>query len=285
MKLPEPLETLAVYTSPEGDTLSLPPELARLYGRLEFPPHPGRPYVFGNFVTSLDGVVALNSAEVGSGGGEISGYNVQDRLVMGLLRAIADAVVVGAGTLRAVPDHLWTSRVIYSPLEEAYRELRTSLGKTEPPLNVIVTARGMLDLSLPVFQSGEVPVLVVTSESGARHLREQAAVVGVPISVAEGDGEIRAAAVLEAVTRERACDLILTEGGPQLLGQFLEERLLDELFLTLSPQVTGRDGTTPRPSFVDGKRFAPEQPVWGTLLDIRRSQSHLFLRYAFPKDS
>ena len=117
MKLPEPLETLAAYTTSEGVALPLPPELARLYGRLELPPHPNKPYVFGNFVTSLDGVVALNSAEVGSGGGEISGYNVQDRLVMGLLRAIADAVVVGAGTLRAVPNHRWTSRVIYSPLE------------------------------------------------------------------------------------------------------------------------------------------------------------------------
>ncbi len=142
MTLPEPLETLSGYTTTAGHALPLPPALARLYGRLEFPPHPGRPYVFGNFVTSLDGVVALNSAKVGSGGGEISGFNEHDRLVMGLLRAIADAVVVGAGTLRAVPDHLWTSRVIYPPLEEAYQELRTSLGKTEPPLNVIVTATG-----------------------------------------------------------------------------------------------------------------------------------------------
>ena len=106
MTLPEPLETLAGYTTTAGHALPLPPPLARLYGQLEFPPYPGRPYVFGNFVTSLDGVVALNSAKVGSGGGEISGFNEHDRLVMGLLRAIADAVVVGAGTLRAVPEHL-----------------------------------------------------------------------------------------------------------------------------------------------------------------------------------
>jgi riboflavin biosynthesis pyrimidine reductase len=230
-------------------------------------------------------VVALNAEKVGSGGGEISGYNQQDRLVMGLLRAIADAVVVGAGTLRAVPDHLWTSRVIYPRLEPSYQELRTRLGKTEPPLNVIVTTRGALDLSLPLFQSGEVPVLIVTTESGARHLHEQAPEPGIHISVAEGDGEISAAAVLKAIAGQRACDLILTEGGPQLLSRFLEARLLDELFLTLSPQVAGRDGTTLRPGFVDGTRFAPEQPVWGTLLDIRRSRSHLFLRYAFTTDS
>jgi len=285
MKLPEPLETLSAYTTTEGHPLPLPPALEQLYGRLEFPAHPGRPYVFGNFVNSLDGVVALNAAEVGSGGGEISGYNEQDRLVMGLLRAVADAVVVGAGTLRAVPDHLWTSRVIYPTLEEAYQELRNRLGKTEPPLNVIVTARGSLDLTLPVFQSGEVPVLIVTSESGARRLRDQVIVPGVEVCVAEGEGEIGAAAVLEAIARQRACDLILTEGGPLLLGRFLKERQLDELFLTLAPQVTGRDGTTPRPGFVDGQRFAPEQPLWGTLLDIRRSRSYLFLRYAFTTDS
>ena len=285
MTLPEPLETLSGYSTKPGHALPLPPALARLYGQLEFPPHPGRPYVFGNFVTSLDGVVALNSAQVGSGGGEISGFNEHDRLVMGLLRAIADAVVVGAGTLRAAPDHLWTSRVIYPPLEEAYQELRASLGKTEPPLNVIVTARGTLDLSLPVFQSGVVPVLIVTTESGADRLGKPADLPHVHVSVATGAGEVSAAAVLEAIGRQRACDLILTEGGPQLIGEFLKERLLDELFLTLAPQVVGRDSTTSRPGFVDGVRFAPEQPVWGTLLDIRRGRSHLFLRYAFAADS
>ena len=66
------------------------------------------PHVVSNFVTSLDGVVSLGVAGQ-AGGGPISGFNAHDRMVMGLLRALADAVVVGAGTLRSVPEHLWTA--------------------------------------------------------------------------------------------------------------------------------------------------------------------------------
>ena len=54
-----------------------------------------------------------------SGGGPISGFNQQDRMVMGLLRAVADAVIVGAGTLRSAPQHLWTAEYIYPPLAES----------------------------------------------------------------------------------------------------------------------------------------------------------------------
>ncbi len=94
-----PLESL--YDMERDSDLLLPPDLAALYGRLQFPLHPGRPYVIGNFVSTLDGVVTLN-APGQSGGGPISGFNPHDHLVMGLLRAVADAVIVGAGTLRAV---------------------------------------------------------------------------------------------------------------------------------------------------------------------------------------
>jgi riboflavin biosynthesis pyrimidine reductase len=278
----EPMEVL--YASARGPALPLPLELARLYGQLEFPPHPGRPYVFGNFVSTLDGVVALNSPEARYGGGEISGFNEHDQILMGILRAIADAVIIGAGTLRSVPDHRWTAPAIYPPLAQAYQQLRTRLGKTEPPLNVIVTAQGKVDLALPVFQSGEVRVLIVTTHSGANHLSRQVFPPGVQVSVAAGEGSVSAAAVLEAMTRQRSCDLILTEGGPKLLSNFFAEQLLDELFLTLAPQVAGRDSSTERLGFVDGKHFAPEQPIWGTLVDLRRSSSHLFLRYAFQRN-
>jgi riboflavin biosynthesis pyrimidine reductase len=278
----QPLE--ALYTTTCGPGLPLPPELTRLYGRLEFPPHTGHPYVIGNFVSSLDGVVALNTPGARTGGGEISGFNEQDRLVMGLLRAIADAVIVGAGTLRSVPNHRWTALHIYPPLLQAYEHLRASLGIAEPPLNVIVTAQGAVNLALPVFQSGEVPVLIVTTGDGAARLRKQTIPSWVQISVADGEQTLSAQAVLEAVNRVRDCKLILTEGGPKLMSAFFAERLLDELFLTLAPQVAGRDGTIERPGFVAGQSFAPEQPVWGTLVDLKRSSSHLFLRYAFPRD-
>src|SRR5688572_10133102 len=56
---------------------------------------------------------------------------------------------------------------------------------------------------------------------------------------------------------------------------------LDDLFLTLAPQVAGRDGVMERPGLVIGKRFAPEHPRWGTLAGVKRGASHLFLRYSF----
>ena len=273
-----PLESL--YEVDQGNALPLPPELASVYGRLAFPPHPGRPYVIGNFVTSLDGVTSLQVPGQ-AGGGPISGFNPHDRLVMGLLRAAADAVVVGAGTLRAVPHHVWTAAYVCPALAGAYQQLRSALGKPGPPLNVIVTARADVDPGLRVFQSGEVPVLVVTTAARARHLRG----LGLPPSVQVMEGEnadrLSARSILGVVMRVRPSDLILVEGGPHLLGDFFGEQCLDEQFLTLSPQVAGRNGAPARPGLVAGKRFAPEHPLWGTLVGVKRGGSHLFLRYAF----
>jgi riboflavin biosynthesis pyrimidine reductase len=277
-----PLPPLEILASQErGPALPLPADLAAVYGRLDLPPHPGRPYVIGNFVSTLDGVVALNTPGSTQGGGEISGYNQHDRVLMGLLRAISDAVIVGAGTLRSVPKHRWTPQAIFPPLAEAYQQLRATLGKPEPPLQVIVTASGDLDLTLPVFQSGEAPALIVTTASGAARLSAHALPAWVQVQAVEGADRLSASAVLNAVNLARPCDIILTEGGPVLLGDFLAEGKLDELFLTLAPQVAGRDSSVERPGFVAGTLFAPAHPLWSTLVDVRRASSHLFLRYAF----
>ncbi len=274
----DPLETL--YEVQQGADLALPATLAALYGRLQFPVHQGRPHVIGNFVTTLDGVVSLGVPGK-SGGGEISGFNQHDRMVMGLLRAVADAVVVGAGTLRAVPRHLWTAEYVYPALADEYRQLRTTLGKPEPPLNVIVTASGTIDVTLPVFQSGEIPVLVVTTLEGAQRIRAHALRQLVQVAAVEQARSLSAQAILEAVSAVRQCEIILVEGGPQLMGDFFAEQRLDELFLTLAPQVAGRDESADRPGLVAGKQFAPEHPIWGALAGVKRGGSHLFLRYAF----
>ena len=275
------LETL--YAAAAGDAVPLPPELAAVYGTLRLPAYidAGRPHVIGNFVTTLDGVVTLNQSGYLSGG-PISGFNPQDHMVMGLLRAVADAVVVGAGTLRSVPKHRWTAPYIYPALAEAYQSLRSNLGQTHPPLNVIVTARGELDLGLPVFQSGEVPVLIVSTAAGMRHLQGAVELPPWVRLVAAGEGPVLAAReIMEAIDQAQPCRLILVEGGPRLIGDFFAACCLDELFLTLAPQVAGRDDHIERPGLVAGQRFAPEHPIWGTLVDVRRAASHLFLRYAF----
>ncbi len=273
-----PLETL--YEVERGSTLPLPPELASLYGRLRFPLHPARPYVIGNFVTTLDGVVTLNIPGQSSGG-PISGFNQHDHLVMGLLRAVADAVIVGAGTLRAVPQHHWTAAYVAPAYASVYQELRTRLGKPEPPLNVIVTARGAVSLDLPVFQSGEVPVLLVTTTQGEERIRAQRVPAAVRIAGVQRAGSLSPQVIVQTVCGVRPCRVILVEGGPQLLGDFFAELFLDELFLTLAPQIAGRDASTERPGLVAGQLFAPEHPLWGTLVSLKRGGSHLFLRYAF----
>ena len=154
-----PLESLWEVTNDPGVEVPLPAELRRLYGPLRFSPRQNRPHVIGNFVSTLDGVVSLNVPGQ-SGGGPISGEFQQDRMVMGLLRAVADAVVVGAGTFRAVRNHVWTPDYVWPELADVYTALRAELGKVGPPLNVIVTASGRIDFSRRVFHSGEVPVQI-----------------------------------------------------------------------------------------------------------------------------
>lgn len=279
-----PLETL--FDAGRGDELPLPRELAALYGPLRFPLREGRSRVIGNFVTTLDGVASLSAPGL-SGGGPISGSNPHDRMVMGLLRSAADAVIVGAGTLRSVPHHLWTAEHIFPALEGPYRRLRAALGKSDSPLNVIVTARGEIDPELPVFRSGRVEVLLLTTPEGARRAREGGLPPSVRIGEVEhsGNGErIGARAILSAIGPLRKGAILLVEGGPRLMGDFFAGRCLDELFLTIAPQVAGRDGSDERPGFVSGVRFAPEHPLWGTLEGAKRAGSHLFLRYRFASE-
>lgn len=275
-----PLETL--FDTDLGKPLAMPPELAMLYGKLQIPLQAGRTYVISNFVSTLDGVVSLNIPGH-SGGSEISGANQQDRMVMGLLRAAADAVVVGAGTLRAVPKHLWTADYIFPDLADAYAAFRALLNKSGSPLNVIVTASGDLDPNLPVFASGKVATLIVTNGKGAERLASHHFQPNVSVQAVAAVGRITAQAVITAINQVRRSELVLVEGGPQLLADFVAEDLLDELFLTLAPQIAGRADANDRPALVEGKLFAPDRAVWSQLCSVKRGDDHLFLRYGIAQ--
>ncbi len=260
--------------------MPLPPELAEIYGHLSFPVPEKKPYVIGNFVSTLDGVVTLN-VPGHNASGEISGSNIPDRILMGILRSIADAIIVGAGTLREASKHKWTASHIFPPLAEAYKLLRSNLNKSEAPLNVFVTQFGNVNVDLPVFQSPDIPVLIITTKQGYDQLKIQGIPPSVKIASVESNTPLSAKAILQEISRIRPCDLILTEGGPRLFGDFLSEECLQELFLTLAPQIAGRDPQISRDGIVAGKIFAPEHPVWGKLISVKRGGSHLFLRYAF----
>jgi hypothetical protein len=103
------LETL--FETKRGKAVPLPPSLARLYGSLRMPLPRSHPHVYSNFVTTLDGVISLN-AKGHASGADIGGFSADQRMVTGLLRAIADVVIIGSGTLSAE----WTAGAIFPSL-------------------------------------------------------------------------------------------------------------------------------------------------------------------------
>jgi riboflavin biosynthesis pyrimidine reductase len=265
-----------------GRRLPLPADLLRLYGDLRMPLPRSGLYVYSNFVTTLDGVVSLQ-VKGHSGGGDISGFSVQDRMVMGLLRAAADAVIVGSGTLAADPDHLWTPQGICPELADDYGRLAVAMRKPAAALNVVVSAAGSMDLRLPVFSSGKVPALIITTARGAKQLSKHKIPASLRIHAIRRSGEIPAREILEFVGQAISGKRILVEGGPRLLGTFYKEHLLDEQFLSLAPQLSGREIGDTRMSLVMGQNFAPRDPRWGSLIDARAGSRLLFLRYAFAQ--
>ena len=267
----EPLEQL--FDEASGEPLSLPAALLAFYGPLRMASRPGRPHVFANFVASLDGIVAVDPPR--GSGAEISGGNAHDRAVMGLLRAVADGVVVGAGNLRAEGDHIWTAERICPELAGPYARLRSALGKGPAPLQVVVSGSGNVDLSRAVF-SGAAPSLVISTAAGAERLRAKRSTVRV--AVAEpGAGWISLAAVLEAAKLGPGA-LVLVESGPSSTTRFLAEGAVDELFLTRAPILVGRAVEPATLALVEGRFFRPGA-LSGRLLSARRSGDYLFLRY------
>jgi riboflavin biosynthesis pyrimidine reductase len=277
-----PLSPLEVLFDPDcGADLPLPDDLRVLYGRLQFPPSRREPYLIGNFVASLDGVVALGSAGT-TDGDAISGSSPHDSMLMGLLRAASDAVIVGAGTLKKSSLHIWTPEFVFPRLGDSYRILRTRLGLETPPVFVVVTGSGMLDPDIPAISGGHSPVAVVTTEAGEKRIRAGKLPERVRVIAPPGTGRLTIPRILGALQAAvPGGKIFLVEGGPSLIGQFFDAGMLDELFLTLSPRLAGRDGVSSRPGLVSGAVFLPDRLLSGTLSGVRKGGNHLFLRYAF----
>lgn len=266
--LGSPLDLL--FERPELPDFDLPASLTAAYGgRLGFE----ATRLFANFVSSVDGVVALPDG--GESGHIISQGSLADRFVMGLLRACADAVIVGAGTFRKSPGQLWHPDAIYPQGAAAFAEARTRRGLPPKPAFVLVTGSGLVDATQPAVRDA----IVVTTAAGAERLgahlpaTTRVLVLGsTPIRLTE----------LVARLHSEGLRVLLTEGGPSLVAALVAEELLDELFLTLSPSLFGRWESDRRKSLADGVDLA------GTtvdLLSVRRHGSHAFLRYAVRRQA
>lgn len=159
----DPFEVLV--ETPGLPAVELPAKLARLYGGgLGFESR----RLYANFVTSLDGVVALEPPGTGSGT-ILSGRNEPDRFLMGLLRALADAVLVGAATWRAEPEHRWTPEAVFPSAAAEFAELRTRLGKPAEP-RLVVLPSGRADLTQLVHQLRDQGCQLILSEGGPHAL-------------------------------------------------------------------------------------------------------------------
>jgi len=220
----------------------------------------GRPRVLLNMVSTVDG-----HAAVGGRSGTIS--DRADRELFHGLRAAVDAVLVGAGTVRA-------ERYGRMIADRSRRQLRQARGLSEEPLACIVSARLALGADIPLLCEPSARVVILTSSAGS-----------IPDSAAQIDyvrptraGLLDLPAALAELRERLAVHTILCEGGPHLAGQLLADGLLDELFLSLSPTLAGGE---PSGSQALGIIAGPElDPLVGLeLLGVLQSSSYLFLRY------
>ncbi|HZO96318.1 MAG TPA: dihydrofolate reductase family protein [Gaiellaceae bacterium] len=260
------MELELLYEPPGLPAFDLPPELAAAYpGTLGFE----ETRVFANFVATVDGVVAIPA--VAQSNRLIAAGSAADRFVMGLLRACADAVLLGSGTLAASPGGVWTPEQAFPGAAGGFAELRRRLGLAPVPEVVVLTASGRVDPSHPAFEAG---ALVLTTDGGRDALADR--LPGAAALVSTGPGpELEPHAALAAL-RERGRRRLLHEGGPHAIGSFLAAGAVDELFLTVSPLLAGR-GPDARLALVERADLLPGLPA--RLAGVRRESDHLFLRY------
>jgi riboflavin biosynthesis pyrimidine reductase len=237
--------------------------------------------VFANFVSTIDGIVSFDVPGQDQAKQVSRGY-AGDRFMLGLLRAVAHAVVVGAGTLRKERDSVWTAERAFPDARVEFASLRVALGLSPRPLVVIVTGRGEVDIAAPVFIDGA-PVIIATTPAGAARVGRTPPHVQVRELGADSEGGLQSADLVRLAVAEAGGERILTEGGPNLFGSFLKERVVDELFLTIAPQIAGRSRDARRTGLVEAAAFLPDDAPRATLSSLKRSEDYLFTRFAFGR--
>ncbi len=269
---------------------SFPPELAAFVGNLGFPAAPARrPWVFANFVQSLDGLVSFGGERPG---GEWIGRSRHDRWMMDLLRAHADAVLCGSGTLLSEARY---GRIPGGPVyritdEHLLRFREQTLGRAKQK-NIIVTgAGGLRPQDFRIFHSPHVDAWIATTPEGRQRLGDFDAA---RLLVSGGGNWVDWEELLHSLRREHGVQYLLCEGGPTLYGSLARAGLVDEKFLTLSPQEIGAQfparqsaeelqanaGSLVRPTSLSGPGFSVETALWYRWISCRKAGDHAFHRY------
>jgi riboflavin biosynthesis pyrimidine reductase len=262
------------------------------YGKLGFPqPPPERPWIISNFVQTLDGITSWKGEH--ALGSDIS-RSAEDRWLMDLLRAHADAVLLGSKTLAVEKTVLGSSSrgATYRIEDPELRDLRSRLGRRRETI-ILVTGSAGLNLSdYAVFDGDRVNAVILTAAAGAAKLAPQLAMhPHVRLLVAGDSNVVDLPAAMRLLTRELGIRLLLCEGGPTLYGYMSRAGLIDEKFLTISPVEAGQiipeeqevgmlEGPARlRPTTFSAPGFTPERAPWWTWLSCRRVGDHEFNRY------
>jgi riboflavin-specific deaminase-like protein len=235
---------------PDVDDTTVAEQLAEL--DLKPLAHPDRPYLILNFATTLDGRAAINgrSGPIGS---------ATDTEMLQRLRTRVDAVMVGAGTMRAERY----GRMVSDPQLRAYRE-RTGLA--HDPLAVIVSNRLELPWDARLFTDGGGRVVIFTASD------QDPPETATPVMIVRHPEGVELDRALAWLRRERGVRSVLCEGGPTLHGRLREAGLADELFLTIAPKVAGGEG----PRVLEGALADVDDVELAWLLE---ADSELFARY------
>jgi riboflavin-specific deaminase-like protein len=216
---------------------------------------PDRPYLVLNMVSTLDGRIAIDGRS-GSIGGEA------DRELFHRLRTQADAVMVGAGTIR-------TERYGRIARRPERRAQRVAEGLEPDPLAVIVSARLRVPPDLPLLQDPDSSVVILTaSEEEPEQTRASVRCLRGPPGP-----ELELRPLLHRLRSELGVRSILCEGGPRLNESLVREGLVDELFLSIAPKLAGGPPLT----ILTGDPL-PE-PITAELVWLLEHDGHLFGRY------
>jgi riboflavin-specific deaminase-like protein len=210
-----------------------------------------RPRLAVNFVATVDGRATIEgrSGPIGS--------DTDTKMLSGL-RTRFDAVMIGAGTMRA-------ERYGRLVADQEQRERRERLGLPHDPLMVIVSGRLDLPWDAPLFTAGGGRVLVFTASDA------EPPPTATSLRVVRHEGRVDLAEALRYLRRERGIRALICEGGPRLHSQLQAAGLVDELFLTTAPKLTGAG-----PSIVEGElpEVARLDLTW-----LLEEEGELFSRY------